>query len=79
MRYLQVYENFFSPDDVEIRWGREERRADNTVKNVIVSYRGKDITGQKLKIVRVRKVIRFFSDLLSKSIKRFNPSFSFVG
>ena len=47
MRHLQVYENFFSPDDVEIRWGREKRQADFRVKNVIVSYRGKDITGQR--------------------------------
>ena len=47
MRYLQVYENFFSPDDIEIRWGREKREADYTIKNVIVSYRGKDITGQR--------------------------------
>jgi hypothetical protein len=50
MRYLQVYENFLdSPDDVEIRWGREKIEKDHTIRNVIVSYQGEDITGQKPK------------------------------
>jgi len=46
MRYLKVYEYFFDPDDVQIRWGRTKKEIGHTLRNVIVSYKGDDITGQ---------------------------------
>lgn len=46
MRYLKVYEYFFDPDDVQIRWGRTKKEIGHTLRNIIVSYKGDDITGQ---------------------------------
>jgi hypothetical protein len=48
MKYLKKYELFDENknEDISIRFGRSAKRNGYTVQNVIVSYNGKDITGQ---------------------------------